>query len=372
MFQDICNFACDMDHFAKSDKTEYIYSHLVDSESRMIFRHRMSYAISGDYRHIAKMARMCFLENQIRVRAESPSFFAFMEHRERIVAKFAPLAILGTDDAARRFFIKWAGRGADIVAFCGEEGDHFCSLPVMSAEETVRKFPDIFIKIPGENISSLQADTIRDFFSDRLLPSGIFTDNLRVNNGGEYFDSDIIKLGHHEIFADIGAKDMETSIIFGEMCGYRFEKIYAFEPDSRCHEICRENLCFFPKGSVDLLPLALSDKECDLPFFIHREPGNSKVCTDAVNCVTGVTLDSFLSGKPITFLKAHVEGNELNVLRGASETIRAHRPRIAVAVYHNPSDIVAIPDFILSLIPSYKLWLRHYSSGEPETVLYAV
>ena len=362
-----------MERFDQSHKAAaYVYSRLQDDESKMIFRKRMSYAVSGDYRHIAEMPRRCFLENRVRVRDESPLFFTYMERREETVAKYAPLAILGTDGAAERFFVKWSGRGADIACFCGVEDGSFHSLPVMTAKEAIEKFPDVFIASPDQHVSALQADLLRFFPRDKLVPYDAFTDNLAVNTGGKYFDRGIIRLGSGEIFADIGAKDMETSIVFGEMCGYRYEKIYAFEPDPRCYEICRENLCFFPKGSVKLSSAALSDKVCDLPFMFHREPGNSTARQDAPNSVSAVTLDNFLSGRPVTFLKLHVEGSELAVLRGAAVTIRTHHPRIAATVCHNPSDILDIPYFILSLNPAYGLWLRHYSSGEQETVIYAV
>ena len=35
-------------------------------------------------------------------------------------------------------------------------------------------------------------------------------------------------------------------------------------------------------------------------------------------------------------------------------------------------DIFDIPEYILSLNPKYKLYLRHYTLGEWDTVLYAI
>ncbi|MDB5524245.1 MAG: hypothetical protein JWM58_2008 [Rhizobium sp.] len=83
------------------------------------------------------------------------------------------------------------------------------------------------------------------------------------------------------------------------------------------------------------------------------------------------TLDGFLAGEGITFLKADVEGMEMPLLRGAAETIRRFRPKLAICVYHYPSDIPVISQYLKSLVPGYRFALRHHSPQFMETVLYA-
>ena len=74
----------------------------------------------------------------------------------------------------------------------------------------------------------------------------------------------------------------------------------------------------------------------------------------------------------ITFLKMDIEGSELAALRGAERIIREQRPKLAICVYHKPEDLREIPSLLLSYHPDYKLYLRHYSINETETVLYAI
>jgi len=66
-----------------------------------------------------------------------------------------------------------------------------------------------------------------------------------------------------------------------------------------------------------------------------------------------------------------VEGHELNVLKGAAETIKTFKPSLALSAYYCGDDFVKLPKFLLELNPNYKFYLRHCSYSWIETVLYA-
>lgn len=71
-------------------------------------------------------------------------------------------------------------------------------------------------------------------------------------------------------------------------------------------------------------------------------------------------------------IKMDIEGSELKALKGAALTIKEHHPILAVCVYHKKEDLVTIPQYIKSLCPKYRLYLRNYSRYSQELVLYAV
>ena len=66
-----------------------------------------------------------------------------------------------------------------------------------------------------------------------------------------------------------------------------------------------------------------------------------------------------------------IEGAEYEALQGAEKTIRNCHPRLAISVYHKPSDILDIPSYLMTLDETYRFYIRHYSSWRWETVLYA-
>lgn len=84
-----------------------------------------------------------------------------------------------------------------------------------------------------------------------------------------------------------------------------------------------------------------------------------------------ISLDHYLDGAPASFIKADVEGMEMALLQGAAQTIVRCRPKLAICVYHYPSDIPQISSYLQSLVPDYRFALRHHSPQLMETVLYA-
>jgi hypothetical protein len=59
-------------------------------------------------------------------------------------------------------------------------------------------------------------------------------------------------------------------------------------------------------------------------------------------------------------------------LSGAIETIKKHKPKLAVAVYHRREDIIEIPKFIQSIREDYKFYLRIHREVADDVILYAI
>ncbi len=69
-------------------------------------------------------------------------------------------------------------------------------------------------------------------------------------------------------------------------------------------------------------------------------------------------LDTIFDKKPVTFIKADLEGFEMEVLKGAQSTIQKNKPKIAVTVYHEDNSWQEMKDFVLSLVPDYQWQLK--------------
>ena len=90
-------------------------------------------------------------------------------------------------------------------------------------------------------------------------------------------------------------------------------------------------------------------------------------------CIEVMPIDEAVDlSERVTFIKMDVEGSELEALKGARRTIVRDKPKLAICIYHKPEDMLTLPWYIKSLVPEYKLYLRHHSVMATETVLYAM
>jgi hypothetical protein len=77
-------------------------------------------------------------------------------------------------------------------------------------------------------------------------------------------------------------------------------------------------------------------------------------------------LDTLFAEETVNFIKADIEGLEMDMLHGAMKIIRRDRPRIAITVYHEQNDWREVKNFILSLVPDYRWQLKGMMSwGKP-------
>jgi hypothetical protein len=67
-----------------------------------------------------------------------------------------------------------------------------------------------------------------------------------------------------------------------------------------------------------------------------------------------------------------LEGWEVQALTGARRHISEHRPKLAISVYHRASDFWRIPQLILGFCAQYDIYLRHYTEGWSESVMYFI
>jgi FkbM family methyltransferase len=87
-----------------------------------------------------------------------------------------------------------------------------------------------------------------------------------------------------------------------------------------------------------------------------------------------LSIDDFTQGRQIPavhFIKMDIEGAELEALKGAADTIKRFRPKLAISVYHKPEDLFVIPEYIVSLCPDYQFYLGQYSFWRDEIIFYA-
>ena len=185
----------------------------------------------------------------------------------------------------------------------------------------------------------------------------------------QYFDH-CVKLSDNETFIDAGAYTGDTIPVFLEHVKNKFYKIYSFEADINNANILKDT--YKNNDKIVAVAKGLWSQNTTL-YFDAENTTSSKVSSQGENKIEVVTIDDFVKDvSNDVFLKADIEGSELEMLKGAKEFIKKHKPKMAICVYHKLDDLITIPQYIKSLNNDYKFYLRHHGNTIYETVLYAV
>ncbi|WP_315718571.1 MULTISPECIES: FkbM family methyltransferase [unclassified Bradyrhizobium] len=184
-----------------------------------------------------------------------------------------------------------------------------------------------------------------------------------------------------DVVLDAGGCWGDTAVYFAERTGPS-GKVVVFEFIPSNLVMLRRNLDLNPqlKDRVTVVDRPLWSVPGQELFYVDWGPG-SRVSfnklredfPDTKTCTT--TIDNFVdqSGlERVDFIKMDIEGAEPYALRGAERTIRKHRPKLAVSLYHSIDDFNSIPRVIDGFDLGYRFYLEHHTIYENETVLFCI
>ena len=182
----------------------------------------------------------------------------------------------------------------------------------------------------------------------------------------QYFEPFLNLSNDHEVFVDLGGFDgANTEFFTKHYPGYK--KVYYFEPEPAIMEDAKKRLSKFPY--IEYFQIAASNENGTIRFA--SDSAASKISDEGSIEVRTAKLDDLLE-RDVTFLKMDVEGAESACIEGAREIIKTCHPRLAICVYHKGADFVDIPKQILDIRSDYKLYMRHYSEGICDTVMFFI
>jgi len=199
----------------------------------------------------------------------------------------------------------------------------------------------------------------------RLTYDLCFMENFSNIQQHQYFE-EFIKFKKIVNFVDIGGFDGYTSLTFIKKCPH-YESIHFFEPDES--NLLRAKSILKDYKNIFYYKIGLSDRKEVVKFSSEGSSSNINECGNII--IETDILDNIVK-EPISYIKMDVEGWESKVIEGAKNTIKEYKPTLAVCVYHKCNDLWAIPEQVLSIRDDYKIYLRHYTEGITETVMYFV
>lgn len=206
-------------------------------------------------------------------------------------------------------------------------------------------------------------EVLNDILKFRLTLNYRGMSNYEFRPEEQYFE-DFMNYSD-EVFVDAGAFDGETTKLFcNRFPDYR--RGYLFEPIADSITKARANLASF--RDIQFINKGVSDSARSLCFSSTLGSANA-VAEDGDSYIDVVTIDQQIADR-VTFIKMDLEGWERKALIGARHKITTEKPKLAIAVYHAIEDFREIFKYVKSLRPEYKVYLRHYTEGWSETIMY--
>lgn len=241
--------------------------------------------------------------------------------------------------------------------------------------ESAEKLPLDFL---GWSLSKI--DLHADGYPIQLFirPSGVFAQLLLQQYRCQAQDR-VIEVEQGDTVIDAGGCYGDTALYFAHKAGFGGQ-VFSFEFMPNNLEVFRRNLELNPtladRIQIVEKPLwSVSGKK----LFIEGTGPAAYVTPKPKNQTSRqtetISIDDLVDAKnvgKVNFIKMDIEGAELEALKGAAETIRRHRPKLAISVYHRLEDFWEISRWIEQLGLGYRFYLRHYTIHAEETVLFAV
>jgi FkbM family methyltransferase len=182
----------------------------------------------------------------------------------------------------------------------------------------------------------------------------------------QYFEPFLNLQTKDEVFVDVGSFDGYTSQEFMKRCP-DCRSLHILEPEPT--NMAKVQARFGDNTKIHYHSYGASD--CAQILRFKSGGSASAICDEGELCISVDRIDNLVQ-EPCTFLKMDIEGGEISALNGASHTISEYHPRLAISVYHKADDLWRIPDLILSFRNDYDVYLRHYTEGITETVMFFI
>lgn len=206
---------------------------------------------------------------------------------------------------------------------------------------------------------------LREVLAFRITGRAEYTARHEVRLDEQYFEP---FLGcRDEVFVDAGGFDGDTAEGFCRRYP-DYRRVYLVEPSPG--NLARARTRLAGVRDIEYCNVAVSDAPGEMLFDAEAGPA-SAFRTDGSVRVKVSTIDALIE-EPVTFIKMDLEGWEMRALHGAMRHLRVDRPKLAIAVYHTANDFLDVARFARTVHPDYRIFLRHYTQGWSETIMYFV
>ena len=365
------------------DRFHTLYGLLQDEQSKEIFQARFALDMEFSLPNIKRLVSLGSNKNQ--------PFLGWAQTQIEVLKKLnrehKKIILYGTGHTGQFVAKLLQSELINFYGFCGRRAERFhdglLGKPVLSPDELVAHKDECYVALAfGKEFYQEISQFLRghNYPEDHILD---WVGICSIDEERQYFEfPELYRRG--TAFIDGGCFDCETSYRFAEWCGGEYSAIIAFEPDPDNYAKCCKKTQDAPLRNIEMFNAGLSSQEGTTVFDAQNTGGSHIISTELYVghgmsisqnkheiSIRTAAIDDIVGDRTVGFIKTDIEGAELDALHGEKNTILRDKPLLAICVYHLRGDVFAIMDYLHQLLPEYRFLLRHYSTDERETVLYA-
>ncbi len=172
-----------------------------------------------------------------------------------------------------------------------------------------------------------------------------------------------------DVIIDGGAFTGNSALVFSEYLNDDGE-VHAFEAAEVTYRKLEENVTTLNLNNVSCHKYALTDERKEVIF--SGDTVSARI-DEKGEVIQGISIDDFVEEmnlQKIGLIKLDVEGAELDVIRGAKETIARYKPKLAISAYHKKDDLYVLTKAILEINDQYRIYFRAKTKDLSNLILF--
>jgi FkbM family methyltransferase len=236
-------------------------------------------------------------------------------------------------------------------------------------EEKLDNYSDTLNEMYNEYADDESKESFIAYLKSRYLNDWTYIQAHVCQN--MYFP-EFIEISKEESVVDCGAFNGDTLKLFLNKTS-EWKNYIAFEPSNLPYLELNQYIEKNNLENIKPYKLGIWDKKTTLSF--KEENDISRIVEGEIATGTIIEVDSIdnlCKDIPVTYIKMDLEGSEFVALNGAKNIILKNKPKLAISIYHKPSDLVNIFRLIKKINLEYKFYFRIHTTVGSDAVLYAI
>ena len=187
----------------------------------------------------------------------------------------------------------------------------------------------------------------KDFIQKQIIQNRNFYEFDYLNHVCSLYNNIVEREINNGLVLDIGANIGNHTIFFLKV--KKAQEIFCFEPVKTTFKILKTNIEINNlQSKVQLYNVGIGEKNGNaaLKHYNTNNIGTAQINFDANGDISVISIDELKIEKKINFVKIDVEGFELSVIKGMTETLKHSKPLIMIEIRDyllNEIDNILIP-----------------------------